>query len=142
MDRSLPGLARVEPITSERKRLDTSRSSIIGEPDEGVGEALCKVKEVPLKTKHDATLARIEAYNRERGGGVSVQKAGRGYTLVWEKAGRPVARLCPTGKGDQFEIKWWRRESWGQIGDFGPFLMPLDEALDYIARDPMGCFWY
>jgi hypothetical protein len=37
---------------------------------------------------------------------------------------------------------WWRRERWGQIGDFGPMVMPLDEALDYITRDPMGCFWY
>ena len=28
-----------------------------------------------------------------------------------------------------------------QIGDFGPMLMPLEKALDYIAEDPMGFFW-
>jgi hypothetical protein len=29
-----------------------------------------------------------------------------------------------------------------QIGDFGPMTMPLDEALDYTARDPMDIFWH
>jgi hypothetical protein len=33
------------------------------------------------------------------------------------------------------------RDRWDQIGDFGPMVMPLDQAEDYIAKDPMGCFW-
>jgi len=38
---------------------------------------------------------------------------------------------------------WWsHRDRWDQIGDFGPMVMPLDEALDYVAKDPMGCFWH
>jgi hypothetical protein len=49
--------------------------------------------------------------------------------------------LKPTGKGDRVEVKWWSpREKWEQIGDLGPMVMSLDEALNYIAKDPMGCF--
>jgi hypothetical protein len=51
--------------------------------------------------------------------------------------------LCPTGEGDRVELLWWsHRDRWDQIGDFGPMVMPLDEALDYIVRDPIGCFWH
>lgn len=75
-------------------------------------------------------------------GGVIIQKAARGYSLFREDTGRPIARLCSTGKGDNVEVKWWRFGEWAQIGDFGPMIMSLDEALDSIARDPMGCFWH
>jgi len=91
--------------------------------------------------KPDTMLQRIEAFNRTRGGGVVVQKAAKGYSLFREDNGKPVARLRPTGKADRVEVLWWRRETWWQIGDFGPMVMPLDEALKYIARDPMGMFW-
>jgi hypothetical protein len=38
---------------------------------------------------------------------------------------------------------WWsHRDKWDQIGDFGPMVMPLDEALAYVAEAPMGCFWH
>jgi len=60
-----------------------------------------------------------------------------------EDSGKPIARLRPTGKGDQVEVMWWsHREKWDQIGDFGPMVMPLDEALEYVTMDPMGCFWH
>ena len=91
--------------------------------------------------KADELLARIEAFNAAKGGGVLVQKANKGYSLYRASTGRPVARLRPTGKGDNVEVMWWRSERWSHIGDFGPMVMPLDEALDFIARDPMGCFW-
>jgi hypothetical protein len=95
-----------------------------------------------MTKKADNILARIEAFNQEQGGGVIIRKAARGYSLFREDNGRPVARLRPTGKGDSVEIMWWsHRDKWEQIGDFGPFVMPLDEALKYVARDPMGCFW-
>jgi len=87
-------------------------------------------------------LTRIEAFNEANGGGVIIQKAAKGYSLFREDTGRPVARLRPTGKGDQVEVMWWsHRDKWDQIGDFGPMLMSLDEALEYVAKDPMGCFW-
>ena len=92
--------------------------------------------------KEDPVLKRILAFNDAKGGGVVVRKAARGYSLFREDNGRPVARLRPTGKGDMVEVMWWsHRDKWDQIGDFGPFVMSLDEALDYVSRDPMGVFW-
>jgi hypothetical protein len=91
----------------------------------------------------DAILARIEAFNEARGGGVLIRKQARGYSLFREDTGEPVARLRPTGKKDQVEVMWWsHRDKWDQIGDFGPMTMALDEALDYVAKDPMGIFWH
>ncbi len=93
--------------------------------------------------KPDPILDRIEAFNEAEGGGVAIQKRGKGYTLYREDTGEPVARLRPTGKEDQVEIMWWsHRGKWDQIGDFGPVVMPLDKALDYIARDPEDIFWH
>jgi hypothetical protein len=47
--------------------------------------------------------------------------------------------LRPTGKGDDVQVLWWRREAWGNPGPFGREVMPLDEALEFIARE--GFFW-
>lgn len=96
-----------------------------------------------MTAKRDEMLARIEAYNEAKGGGVVIQKASKGYSLFREDNGRPIARLRPTGKGDQVEVMWWsHRDKWDQIGDFGPMVMSLDEALEYVAKDPIGCFWH
>jgi hypothetical protein len=93
--------------------------------------------------KADEMLARIEAFNETQGGGVLIRKAAKGYSLFREDTREPVARLRPTRRGDQVEVMWWsHRDKWDQIGDFGPMLMSLDQALDYIARDPMGFFWH
>jgi hypothetical protein len=95
-----------------------------------------------MKKKTDDMLARIEAFNQEKGGGVLIRKAAKGYSLYREDNGKPVARLRPTGKGDQVEVMWWsHRDRWDQIGDFGPMVMPLDEALNFIARNEIGCFF-
>jgi hypothetical protein len=95
-----------------------------------------------MKQRDDAILARIEACNEAQGGGVILRQAAGGYSLFRADTGRPVARLRPRGRGDQVEVMWWsHRDKWDQIGDFGPMIVTLDEALDYIARDPMGCFW-
>jgi hypothetical protein len=94
------------------------------------------------KKKDDAILARLEAFNEARGGGVRIEKAAKGYSLFREDTGQPVARLRPTGEGDRVEVLWWsHRGKWDQIGDFGPMVLSLDQALNYILRDPMGCFW-
>ena len=91
----------------------------------------------------DLTQGRIEAFNQANGGGVVVRKSSGGYSLFVESTGVPVARLRPVGDGDNFEVLWWsHREKWEQIGDFGGMRMPLDDALNYIARDPMDCFWH
>src|SRR3954449_3465018 len=81
---------------------------------------------------------RIAAYPFPRGG-VEVVRASRGYTLYSRCTDGPVARLRPTGDGDRVQVSWWRRDAWGAPGDFGPVVMPLDEALAFIAAE--GFFW-
>jgi hypothetical protein len=51
----------------------------------------------------------------------------------------PAARLRPTGQGDTVQVLWWRREAWAAPGDFGPIIMPLNQALEFIASE--GFFW-
>jgi len=87
-------------------------------------------------------LKRIEAFNQANGGGVAIQKTAKGYSLFREDTGEPVARLRPTGQGNQVEVMWWsHRDKWDQIGDFGPMVMPLAKALKYVAKDPEDIFW-
>ena len=87
----------------------------------------------------DAMLERIQAFNRARGGGVVVHKAARGYSLLSERSGAPIARLRPTDDGDRVQVLCWNGERWGVSGPFGMVTMPLDGALDYIACEP--AFW-
>jgi hypothetical protein len=92
--------------------------------------------------KTDDTLARIETFNKEQGGGVVIRKAAMGYSHFRADNGKPVARFRPTGKGDQVEVMWWsHRDQWDLIGDFGPLTMSLDEALNFVAKNELGCFW-
>jgi hypothetical protein len=88
----------------------------------------------------DAVRARIQAWPwPPQRGGVEVVRANRGYTLYSARTGAPVARLRPTGKAEEVQVLWWRRDAWGNPGPFGPEVMPLDEALDFIATE--GFFW-
>ena len=86
---------------------------------------------------------RIEAFNQEQGGGVAVRKDAHGYTLVDEASGAPIARLRPRENGDRFEVLYWSpfRDRWRQVGPFGGMILSLDDALEFIANDPMDCFW-
>jgi hypothetical protein len=70
-------------------------------------------------TTHDPMRERIEAFNHARGGGVRVNKAGRGYTLVSGRTGLPLARLRPTGDSDKVQVLWWNGQRWGASGPFG-----------------------
>ncbi len=92
--------------------------------------------------KRDPLLERIEAYNEKQGGGVVIRRANKGYSLFVEEDETPIARLRPTGSGDEVEVLWWsHRDRWEKIGDFGGVTLPLDKALDFIAEDPYGCLW-
>ena len=88
--------------------------------------------------KADAMRERIAAHPWPRGG-VEVVRANRGYTLYSRPTGSQVARLRPTGKGDDVQVLWWRRNAWGAPGDFGPVIMPLNEALSFVATKSF--FW-
>ncbi len=89
----------------------------------------------------DFIQSRIELFNEQHGGGVSVRKDARGYTLIREDDGIPVARLRPKGEG-LFELLYWSpfHERWRPVGSFGTVLA-LDESLEFIADDPLDCFW-
>ena len=78
----------------------------------------------------DVLLERIQSFNRARGGGVAVQKAARGYSLLSERSGAPIARLRPTGDSERVAVLWWTGERWGASGPFGMATMPLDDALE------------
>ena len=82
----------------------------------------------------DAMRERIEAHPWPRGG-VEVVRANRGYTLYSRRTGGQVARLRPTGRSDDVQVLWWRREAWATPGDFGPVILPLTEALDFVATE-------
>ena len=94
--------------------------------------------EVVTMAGADTMRERIAAHPWPRGG-VEVVRANRGYTLYSRRTGGPVARLRPTGKVDNVQVLWWRRETWATPGDFGPLTLTLDEALDFVATE--GFFW-
>ena len=77
---------------------------------------------------NDPLRARIEAFNRARGGGAIVRKAGRGYSLVSERTGTPIARLKPTGEADDVQVLWWNGQRWGASGPFGIATMSLSRS--------------
>jgi hypothetical protein len=88
----------------------------------------------------DPLLKRIEKFNESKGGGIIIEKIRGGYSLYLESTGVPIARLRPTGEGDDVEVKRWSsRERWEDIGDFGSIILPLDKALEYVASESI--FW-
>jgi hypothetical protein len=92
-----------------------------------------------MMAKTDPILDRIRAFDRVKGGGVLVERVNKGYSLFSAATGGPIARLRPTGTGDEVEVLWWRRERWAPFGAFGHLVLPLDQALDCIASEP--AFW-
>ena len=87
----------------------------------------------------DALLERIAAFHCAGRGGVVVRKVARGYSLFSTRTGAPIARLRPTGETDKVQVLWWNGERWGASGPLGAVIMPLGNALDYIATEP--AFW-
>ncbi len=74
-----------------------------------------------------------------KGGGVLVARVNKGYSLFSAATGAPIARLRPTGRGEEVEVLWWRRERWAPFGAFGRLTLPLDQALDCVASET--AFW-
>jgi hypothetical protein len=44
-------------------------------------------------------------------------------------------RLRPTGQDDDVQVLWSRGNAWATPDDFGPVIMSLNEALDFIATE-------
>jgi hypothetical protein len=48
--------------------------------------------------------------------------------------------LKPTGNGDEIRLEYWsHRRRWEDVDDMGGVVLPLDEALKFIANE--GVFW-
>jgi len=88
----------------------------------------------------DPIIQRIEGF-RCRRGRMHAERRNRGYTLSRAGSGAPVARLCPTGQDGRFEVLYWSlwKERWTSAGPFGRTVLPLDEALRFIASEDI--FW-
>ncbi len=95
-----------------------------------------------VMAKADDILTKIFEYFYRHDIPLQVQRINKGYSIIHESGDR-VARIKPDpGSPDQFEVLWWsHRDKWDHIGDFGGVVMSLDEALDYVASDPIGIFW-
>jgi hypothetical protein len=72
-------------------------------------------------------------------GGVEVVRANRSYTLYSRRTDDPVAHLCLTSDGDKVQVIWRQGAGWAAPGDFGSVVMPLDQAVQFIAIE--GFFW-
>ena len=127
LSRSCTGERLAGPERHERKQAHQG--------GRGPGDRLVRPLALGLNPEM-AMLERIQAFNRARGGGVVVQKAARGYSLLSERSGALIARLRPIGDADKVEVLWWNGERWRASGSFGTVTMPLDEAVDYIAPEP------
>jgi len=109
----------------------------------GAGQSPAKTRRRDTAVILDFVQSRIEAFNREQGGGVTVRKDAHGYTLIRDDTGLPVARLRARESGRRFEVLRWSldQDSWQPVGTMGTTVLALDDALDFIARDPTDCFW-
>ena len=88
----------------------------------------------------DPIIQRIESFQCRRGQLVA-ERRNRGYTLYRAGSGTPIARLRPTGQNDRVEVLYWSlwKQRWTSAGPFGRTIMPIDDALRFIASEDI--FW-
>ena len=92
--------------------------------------------------KPDDLIDRIERFNDSRGGGVVVEHRRGGYTLLLEATGAPIARLKPVGENDHMRVLYWsHRDRWADAAPLGGIILPLDNALEFIAKEPVFWTW-
>ncbi len=82
----------------------------------------------------------IEDYFEEHELDVVCRKTRSAYALYWADDLTPLARLRPTGRGDEVELFRWDQGRWHHVREFG-LTMPLAESLEYIQEDPDGLFF-
>ena len=92
--------------------------------------------------KGDEIALRIEAFDAANGGGVGWSKDKGAYHLYLIGTEAPIARLKPTGTGDDVRLGYWsHRRKWEDIDDMGGCVLPLGQALDHIANANANVFW-
>jgi hypothetical protein len=90
--------------------------------------------------RDNETIRQIERFPFRRAP-VAAERRNKGYTLLHAETGRPIARLRPYGRDELMEILYWSlwKERWAAVGPFGQTVVPLNEALQIIASEPI--FW-
>jgi hypothetical protein len=92
--------------------------------------------------QNDDITARIEAFDHANGGGVGFYKDQDAYHLYLLETDAPIARLKPTGNGDGVRLGYWsHRRKWEDVDDMGGVVLPLDDALEFIANEPIFWTW-
>jgi hypothetical protein len=88
----------------------------------------------------DTIIHQIEQFRCSRGA-LFAERRNRGYTLYDVGSGAPVARLRPTGNEGRFEALYWSlwKERWASTGPLGRTILPVDDALHFIAHEDI--FW-
>ena len=92
--------------------------------------------------QHDDIAARIKAFDEANGGGVGYYEDKGAYHLYLLETEAPIARLKPTGNGDEVRLGYWsHRRKWEDVDDMGGIVMPLDDALQSIANEAVFWTW-
>jgi hypothetical protein len=90
----------------------------------------------------DAIAQRIKAFDDANGGGVGFYKDNGAYHIYLLETEAPIARLKPTGVGDEVRLGYWsHRRRWEDVDDMGGVVKPLDEALEFIASTDIFWIW-
>jgi len=89
---------------------------------------------------YDEIAPRIEAFDNANGGGVGLYEDKGACHLYLLETEAPIARLEPTGNSDEVRVGYWsHRRRWEDVDDMGGVVLPLNEALEFIAN--AGIFW-
>ena len=88
----------------------------------------------------DPVIQSIERFRCSRGA-LFAERRNRGYTVYSARSGAPVARLRPVGTDGSFEVLYWSlwKDRWASTGPFGRTILPIDDALRFIAYE--NIFW-
>lgn len=90
----------------------------------------------------DEIALRIEAFDDANGGGVGWYNDKGAYHLFLLATEAPIARLKPTGTGNEVRIAYWsHRRKWEDIDDMGGCVLPLEQALSHIANSSLFWTW-
>ena len=91
------------------------------------------------KAESDLPIAQIKAVFQKRGCPALVCRMSGGYTIIHKDM--LVSRIRQRGNG--WEVLWRSyRDKWESIGDMGGVICDtVEEATEYVLKDPMGIFW-
>lgn len=82
----------------------------------------------------------VQTHARSRSERLHYYKDNGAYHLYLLETEAPIARLKPTGQGDEVRLGYWsHRCKWEDVDDMGGVVMPLEDALKFIANE--GIFW-